>query len=182
MVVALRERGRLSIRRIQTGGVKALCIEDHEFSHTCARRRSAAKRRFERRPLALCRPHIEDELAPQHRLANRMERFTKELFVAEPGVPLDNNCAERSLRPVVLVRKISGGTRCGLGTETRMVLASVFGTWNAQGIGPLAACRRILAGGPARPSRVGTGVTRPPRPPPRRLPIGSRPQLCAQPL
>ena len=162
-------------------GVKALYTEANEFSHADARRRNAAKRRFERRLLALCRPHVKDESAPQHGLANRMERFIKELFVAEPEVPSDNNRAERSLRPLVIARKISGGTRSERGTETKMILASVFGTWTAQGINPLAACRQLLAGRAAQPKPGGAGVPRPPPPPPRGLPIVSRPQLCAQP-
>ena len=53
--------------------------------------------------------------------------------------------AERSLRPLVTSCKISGGTRSKRGTETKMTLASVFGTWRAQGLNPLAACRQLLA-------------------------------------
>ena len=30
------------------------------------------------------------------------------------------------------------------GTETKMTLASVFGTWRAQGLNPLSACRQLL--------------------------------------
>ena len=59
-----------------------------------------------------------------------MENHIKELFVfvAEPETPPDNNAAERSLRPVVISRKISGGTRSPTGTQTKMTLASIFGT------------------------------------------------------
>ena len=41
------------------------------------------------------------------------EPHIKELFVfvAEPEVPPDNNAAERSLRHLVVSRKVSGGTR-----------------------------------------------------------------------
>ena len=102
-----------------------------------------------------------------------MERFIKEMpvFAAGPEVPSDNNCAERSLRPLVIARKISAGTRSERGTET----------WTAQGINPLTACRQLLAGRAARPRPGGAGVPGPPPPPPRGLPTGSRPQLCAQP-
>ena len=48
--------------------------------------------------------------------------------MAEPDVPSDNNPAERSLRHVVISRKISGGTRSERGTESKMTLASIFGT------------------------------------------------------
>ncbi len=80
------------------------------------------------------------------RLCRRMENHIKELFlfVAEPEVPPDNNAAERSLRPVVISRKISGGTRSAAGTNTKMTLASIFGTWRVQGFNPLTACRQLL--------------------------------------
>ncbi len=55
------------------------------------------------------------------------------------------NAAERSLRPLVVSRKISGGTRSTQGTETKMTLASIFGTWRAQGLNPLSACQQLLA-------------------------------------
>ena len=64
--------------------------------------------------------------------------------MAEPDVPADNNAAERSLRHLVISRKVSGGTRSEQGTERNMTLASLFGTWRAQGLNPLAACRQML--------------------------------------
>ena len=64
--------------------------------------------------------------------------------MAEPDVPSDNNPAERSLRHLVISRKVSGGTRSERGTESKMTLASVFGTWRARGLNPLAACRQLL--------------------------------------
>ena len=44
------------------------------------------------------------------------------VFVAHPQVPPDNNAAERSVRPVVISRKISGGTRSERGTETKVTV------------------------------------------------------------
>ena len=60
-------------------------------------------------------------------LCQRVERFLPELFtfVAEPRASADNNAAERSLRPTVVSRKISGGTRSPEGSNTKSVLASV---------------------------------------------------------
>ena len=49
------------------------------------------------------------------------------VFAAQPDVPPDNNAAERSLRPLVTIRKISGGTPSQQGTDTKMTLASIFG-------------------------------------------------------
>jgi hypothetical protein len=65
--------------------------------------------------------------------------------VAEPEAPPDNNAAERSLRPVVISRRISGGTRSDQGTDTKMTRASVFATWRAQGLNTLTACQQLLA-------------------------------------
>ena len=73
---------------------------------------------LERRLLGLCRPFLEDPPAVRGKLRRRIERHIKELFVfvSHPETPPDNNAAERSLRHLVLSRKISGGTRSGAGT------------------------------------------------------------------
>ena len=108
--------------------------------------RRVAQLAWERKLLAICRPFVADPSAVQAKLCRRIERFIKELFVfvAEPDVPADNNPAERSLRHLVISRKVSGGTRSEQGTESKMTLASLFGTWRAQGLNPLAACRQLL--------------------------------------
>ena len=108
--------------------------------------RRVAQLAWERKLLAICRPFLSDPSAVQAKLCRRIERHIKELFVfvAEPDVPSDNNPAERSRRHLVISRKISGGTRSEQGTERKMTLASLFGTWRAQGLNPLAACRQLL--------------------------------------
>ena len=108
--------------------------------------RPVAQLAWERKLLAICRPFLSDPSAVQGKLCRRIERHIKELFVfvAEPDVPADNNPAERSLRHLVISRKVSGGTRSERGTESKMTLASIFGTWRAQGLNPLAACRQLL--------------------------------------
>lgn len=45
-----------------------------------------------------------------------------------PNVPLDNNPAERGIRPAVIVRKISGGSRSDIGAETFAINMSVIQT------------------------------------------------------
>ncbi|MGZ6322180.1 MAG: IS66 family transposase [Ktedonobacterales bacterium] len=87
--------------------------------------------------------------APDHpcrALAWRLWHFQHELLtcVAQPGVPPDNNAAERAIRPLVVARKISGGTRSSRGSATRMALSSLAATWTAQGRNPLAEFRRLL--------------------------------------
>ena len=103
------------------------------------------QREYEQELWTLCQPHVKTQ-APMRVLCQRVERFLPELFtfVAEPQVTADNNAAERSLRPPVVSRKISGGTRSERGSETKSVLASLFGTWRLQGRDPYHAVRRTL--------------------------------------
>ena len=87
--------------------------------------------------------------APTHPcavLAKRLLRHQDELFqfVLLPEVPADNNLAERSIRPLVVLRKISGGSRSAAGTYVRFILASLFGTWQARRLNPLTECLRAL--------------------------------------
>ena len=79
---------------------------------------------------------------PCYVLAKRLLRHQDELFqfVLQPGVPADNNLAERSLRPLVILRKISGGTRSDAGTQTRLTLASLLATWQARQLNPFREC------------------------------------------
>ncbi len=99
--------------------------------------RVAQQHAFEQQVLALCRPFV-GKGCPQETLCQRVERFLPELFVfvAVPGVPAHNNLAERSVRPLVIARKISGGSRSPKGSDTRMDLFSLLGTWAAQGLNP----------------------------------------------
>ena len=84
---------------------------------------------------------------PQSTLCQRLLRFAAELFVSvwRPEVPSENNAAERCIRPRVVSRKISGGTRTSAGSETMAVLSSLFATWQLRGEGSLSACRRMLS-------------------------------------
>ena len=79
-------------------------------------------------------------------LSKRLLRHEDELFqfVLIDGLSADNNLAERSIRPLVVIRKISGGSRSAEGTKTRMALASLFETWQARGLNPFEECRRLL--------------------------------------
>ena len=123
-----------------------LYAEAKAFVHPEERQRHLAQLRLERKLLARCRPFLDDPLAVQGKLCRRIERFIKELFVfvADPAVPPDNNAAERSLRHLVTSRKISGGTRSDQGTNSKMTLASLFGTWRARVLNPLLAFRQLL--------------------------------------
>jgi transposase len=83
---------------------------------------------------------------PCRALAKRVLRHQDELFqfVLVAGLAADNNLAERSLRPLVVVRKISGGTRSPQGSQTRMILASVFATLKARGLNPFSECLALI--------------------------------------
>ena len=83
---------------------------------------------------------------PQAALCRRVAKYLPApfTFVGDPRVPSTNNAAERSVRPVVIQRKISGGTRSARGTDTFCTLATLFGTWRARGLDPLLACRQLL--------------------------------------
>ncbi len=109
------------------------------------RMRVAQQHAFEQQLWKLCQPYAHTT-APQHTLCERVERFLPELFVfvAVPGVPAHNNLAERSVRLLVIARKISGGTRSPKGSLTRMGLASLFGTWTALGLNPFYRCLALL--------------------------------------
>jgi transposase len=111
------------------------------------RARHQARRRFEQQLQRCCAPYADQPAAAQRKLCARILRHLEELFVfvAEPMVPPDNNGAERSLRHLVTSRKISGGTRSPQGTDTKMVLSSLFGTWRAQRVNPYLACHQLLA-------------------------------------
>lgn len=89
---------------------------------------------------------VEQRGHPCRPLAWRLWPFAPELLtcVRQAGVPCDNNQAERDLRPLVIARKISGGSRSPRGSATRMALSSLFATWIAQGHDPLLDCQRLL--------------------------------------
>ncbi|GAC1635391.1 MAG: IS66 family transposase [Ktedonobacteraceae bacterium] len=101
---------------------------------------------FEQELWQLCLPYAHTP-SPLHTLCERIERFLPELFVfvAFPGVPAHNNLAERSVRPLVIARKMSGGSRSPKGSDTRMDLFSLFGTWTAQGLNPFFQCLTELS-------------------------------------
>jgi transposase len=108
--------------------------------------RLRAQQHLEQELMKACEPFLGKEV-PQRRLCERVEAFLSELFVfvAIPGVPSDNNGAERGLRHLVTSRKISGGTRSARGSDTKMILSTLFGTWSVRNINPFLACRQLFS-------------------------------------
>ncbi len=128
--------------------VRGVYERARRFAGPDAAARERAQHACEAELLAVCAPFAAAEAAtaPQAVLCRRIQKYLPELFtfVADPRVPSTNNAAERSVRPVVVQRKVSGGTRSARGTSTFTTLATLFGTWRARGLDPLVACRHLL--------------------------------------
>lgn len=108
--------------------------------------RREARCRFQAELLALAKPYAHVVEAPQRVLAERIVNFEDQLFtfVQHPGTPSENNPAERAVRPAVIARKISGGTRSEKGSATKSALLTLFGTWKLRGQDQLQACTEML--------------------------------------
>jgi len=81
-------------------------------------------------------------------------------FLDQPGVPFDNNHAERAIRPAVIIRKNSYGNRSECGAETQAVLMSIFRTLKQRGHDPIGTMTDAIA------TYLNTGQL-PPLPPPK---------------
>jgi hypothetical protein len=130
-------------------GIKEIYDRAKAFESARPQVRRRQRELFEQELYDHAKPYLGVD-CPQRVLAKRIERFLPELFVfvEYPQVPSENNAAERAIRPAVIARKISGGTRSAKGSETKMTLMSLFGTWAAQGLDSIEACRQMLIGAP----------------------------------
>jgi len=68
----------------------------------------------------------EDAQRIQYRIASQNKKLLTALLYE--NVPLTNNLAERAIRPMVVTRKISGGSRSSLGAQIHSVNMSVIQT------------------------------------------------------
>jgi len=125
--------------------VLSIYAQAKSFSSEDERVRLKQRMVFEQALVELARPYLKSD-KPHRILAERIERFLPELFVfvEDPRVPSENNAAERAVRPAVIARKISGGTRSAKGSATKATLMSIFGTWIARGQDTMAMCRQML--------------------------------------
>lgn len=80
------------------------------------------------------------------RLVKRLRRHRDEMFtfLDQPDVPFDNNLAERSIRPAVLLRKNSYGNRSDDGAHRQALLMSVFFTLKKRGLNPVETVRQAV--------------------------------------
>jgi transposase len=117
-----------------------------DLSACTQRERARVARDLERRLRALATCYRTTHHHPLQGLAQRLHRYESELFefLRTPGVSPTNNLAERAVRPQVIARKISGGSRSAVGSAIRCDLASLFHTWAARGLNPLTACLLAL--------------------------------------
>lgn len=97
-----------------------------------------------------------------HRLIKRLRRHQDDLFtfLDQPGVPFDNNHAERAIRPAVIIRKNSYGNRSERGADTQAVVMSIFRTLKQRGHDPIRTITDAIA------TYLKTGQL-PPLPPPK---------------
>jgi hypothetical protein len=77
--------------------------------------------------------------ANARRLIKRLRRHQNDLltFLDQEGVPFDNNHAERSIRPAVILRKNSYGNRSQRGADCQAIFMSVFRTLKQRGHDPI---------------------------------------------
>jgi transposase len=134
--------------RAWVAGLKALFAGATalDLAACTGRERAKVARELERRTRALAACYRRTAAHPARVLAQRLHRYESELFefLRTPGVSPTNNLAERTVRPQVITRKISGGSRSPAGSAIRCDLATVFQTWAARGLNPFAACLEAL--------------------------------------
>jgi transposase len=133
------------VRTIYGAAMAPRPVEEAGITPQATKRRSQRAHGYEQQLLLLC----PDDLAasrPEATLVKRIRRSQTELFtfVRELDVPPTNNAAERAVRPLVIARKISGGTRSATGSATRMTLASVAQTIALQHLDHAAVWQTIL--------------------------------------
>ena len=121
-----------------------------ELGDECYTRRA---RRIEDRLERLARAQYDEPHA--NRLAKRLLKYRAELtrFLWDKDLGGTNNAAERALRPAVVMRKVTGGSRSAEGAEAWAKLASLMRTASQQGRDVLETVKQLLvehwAGKPA---------------------------------
>ena len=121
------------LRRLLADAIRLWRAQDELPGETYASRR----RRLDARLAEMIETDWQDIQAG--RLIKRRRRHQHDLFtfLDQPGVPFDNNHAERSIRPAVILRKNSYGNRSERGADCQAVLMSVFRTLKQRGHDPI---------------------------------------------
>jgi hypothetical protein len=103
-------------------------------------------RRLEQRLSDLTAAHRRDADPDACRLAEQLSRHREQLtaFLWERAVQGTNNAAERALRPMVVSRKISGGSRSPRGARATAIVSSVLHTARQQGRDVIATLKQLM--------------------------------------
>jgi len=105
---------------------------------------ASKRKRLDQRLKALINSKKKD--ADAKRLTKRLKQYGHALFtfLDEPGVPFDNNLAEREIRPAVLMRKNSFHNMTDEGALVQAMLMTVFRTLKRRGLNPVDAMVEAL--------------------------------------
>lgn len=107
----------------------------------------ARARGLENRLDALARSGGTWQHADARRLCKRLTRHRAELtrFLWDRDLEGTNNAAERALRPAVVMRKVTGGSRSKAGAAAWAKLASLIRTADQKGLGVFDATKKLIA-------------------------------------
>ncbi len=121
------------LRRLLGDAIRLWRRKDELPPQTYASRRKRLLRRLD----ALVETPWEDSQA--RRLIKRLRRHRNDLFtfLDQPGVPFDNNLADRAIRPAVIIRKNSYGNRGDQGADVQAMLMTIFFTLKKRGRNPI---------------------------------------------
>jgi transposase len=99
-------------------------------------------------------------LADERRIARRMRRHRTELteFLHQRNLDGTNNAAERAIRPAVVARKISGGSRSKAGADAWARLSSLLRTAGQRGLNGLETIKSRLVAAWAGQTPAATAV------------------------
>lgn len=89
---------------------------------------------------------IKPEHADARRLCKRLRRYRSELtrFLWDQKLDGTNNAAERALRPAVVLRKITGGSRSEQGAQAWAKLASLLRSADQKQLGVFEATKKLI--------------------------------------
>lgn len=130
--VTLTERRRRRCERFYRRFCSLFCNVKavHDAPYDCTTRRKEAET-FRREIVRLCTPNPADPKKLTTLKATFLDNAEKYLLcVREPHIPMTNNKAERSIRPLVIKRKLSFGSKTQKGADVMSILLSVcLTTW-----------------------------------------------------
>lgn len=128
------------LRRLLADAIRLKKRQGVELAEFASRRQRLAERLQ-----SLIETPWEDSQA--RRLIKRLRRHQGDLFtfLDHDEVPFDNNHAERSIRPAVIIRKNSYGNRSERGADAQAVLMSIFRTLKQRGHDPMTTITRALS-------------------------------------